>query len=107
MTVLEILETSWSELQKPGKWTQGSVAKDSSGRSVEVWSPEAVCFCSVGIIQKISPRKSDATRAILLLAKAFGKFHISIVEGNDRANDARELGVFWTDAISDARSQKI
>lgn len=40
------------------RWTKGTFARDSNGVAINLWDSDAVCFCSIGALDKV---KSSAT----------------------------------------------
>lgn len=51
-SVMQVLASASELLADPAKWTQGTLARDASGKSVSIEDPRAVCFCSLGAIGK-------------------------------------------------------
>jgi len=44
----EILEAAKKLIDSPEKWTKHVAARDSEDRPIDPFSPNAVCFCSIG-----------------------------------------------------------
>ena len=44
-------------LTDESKWTKGEVARDIDGFGVDVEDPRAVCFCTIGLIEKFYHRE--------------------------------------------------
>lgn len=70
---------AWELLSKPGAWTQGFFARDSSGSLRHSCEPDACCWCAIGAIslcyKDCSPRE-DA------IQKLFGRVG-NVAEWND------------------------
>jgi hypothetical protein len=68
MKTYELLDT-------PEKWTKGAFARDSKGDPVDPVSPEAVCWCIEGALQKCYPNYDDRWEAVyyrLLEVRKYG-----------------------------------
>jgi hypothetical protein len=52
MTPLELHAAAWKRIKDKKHWTQGYYARDSAKFTVSPNSPNAVCWCSVGALQK-------------------------------------------------------
>lgn len=60
MTPKEILRSIAQELKEhPDHWGKGSFALDATGRNVATTSPDAVCWCIMGMIRKYTRPPSD------------------------------------------------
>lgn len=67
MTILETLSKAADLIEPPGAWTQGAFARNEKGYKVSPDNPEAICFCLIGSIRKISGNKySSAERFVQL-----------------------------------------
>lgn len=53
MEVSEFLKNAKALINTPDKWTKRAYARDAGGNSVSEDSPDAVCFCSVGALDKL------------------------------------------------------
>ncbi len=53
-TTLEILKEARALIEDPARWTRKIYARDEQGFGVSETDPEAVCFCSLGAIAKVS-----------------------------------------------------
>lgn len=56
MKTSELLIQAKAVIADPAKWAQNTYAKNSQGVRVGADNPDAICFCSVGALQKISPK---------------------------------------------------
>lgn len=90
--VLDLLKYARTLLAKRGGWTQGVLARDSSGQEVPYESNDAVCFCASGavhramhVLQDFGFNQSawDALKASLPEFKQKTNHHV-VVEFNDR-----------------------
>jgi hypothetical protein len=43
---------AWELLSDKSKWTKSTFARDSKGESVQAWGEDAVCWCTLGAIQR-------------------------------------------------------
>lgn len=116
MTALLILKEARALIEDPSHWTQGELARDADGCLTEVLSPSAVCWCSIGALEKVSTKRTAAAerRASDVLYEA-GKylfplhpegFHTTqrIARVNDNQSHAEVLAVF-DDAIAKEQEQ--
>ena len=53
MRVLDLLERAFVIICTPETWTYGAMARDGRGVMSSPNSPDTVCFCSIGALQKI------------------------------------------------------
>lgn len=60
LSVADVLERAADLITPEGAWTQGTWARDESGRSVTLRSPYAACFCMRGALV-IASNKSMAS----------------------------------------------
>lgn len=77
MTVLELLSD-------PAHWTQGFLALDADGISVDPESTRATCWCLEGAIQKCYPRHEDYLEVRTKLAQ-HGINHITFNDNHSHA----------------------
>lgn len=54
ITPADILNRARELISKPNSWTQRTFARDAEGMPVISQSTQAVCFCSMGAIQRAS-----------------------------------------------------
>jgi hypothetical protein len=68
MKPVTVLKKARELLSGRGKWAQGWMAFNKTGAGVSAKSPDAVCFCSLGAIDRITDGDVDSyTGAIDLL----------------------------------------
>lgn len=73
---------AWELLEKRGAWTQGALAKNKRGGNVSADSYEAVCFCTLGAIEKVYGSGMDAyLNAVAKLEEKLGED--SVEDWND------------------------
>ncbi len=63
---------AWELLSKPGAWTQGFFARDSSGSIRFSREPEACCWCALGGINQCYREWSQMEKAIEKLEARVG-----------------------------------
>ncbi|WP_278070501.1 DUF6197 family protein [Brevundimonas sanguinis] len=68
----EVLKAAADLLEKPGAWTQGAYARDSSGKSVGPDSQLAECFCALGAIRRSGNYADDVNPAAMALGRSIG-----------------------------------
>ena len=51
---------AWKFLDNSSKWTQGESARDLNGNKTDPFSPDAVCWCLYGLVNKCY-HKEDGT----------------------------------------------
>lgn len=59
-TVVDVLRQARELLAEPGRWTQGSLARDADGHSSPLRGPAAVCWCSIGAVERITKTPGTA-----------------------------------------------
>jgi hypothetical protein len=57
MNTVEILKAARELISDEKRWTQRAEARNASGNDVGVYSPKAVCFCSLGAMAKVCERE--------------------------------------------------
>lgn len=100
--VVKLLQDARNLISKPENWTQADFAKTADGSGVDSNNDKAVCWCSLGAINKVSPPIDDnqaRKRAKLLLRKAMGG---AIAIFNDSHTHAEVLAA-WDKAIELAK----
>lgn len=54
MNVVDVLEMGRGLISDEKNWTRKAYARDSVGTVIEAEDPEAVCWCSVGALKKVT-----------------------------------------------------
>lgn len=75
MTDIEILIAARDLISNPARWTQNFLAKDEYEYHVDPLSPDAVCWCAFGAIEKVG----DDWKSFLL-GKGASKFLVEASE---------------------------
>jgi hypothetical protein len=55
LPVSEILIKAKAEIANPARWTREAYARDEDGQAVDIFDPNATCFCAVGAIRRQTP----------------------------------------------------
>lgn len=55
MKTSEFLRSAKALIDSPEKWTTEFTARNNSGACVNEYSPDAVCFCSIGALYRQAP----------------------------------------------------
>lgn len=72
-TITSLLNAAADLVAKPGAWTQGYVARDKTGRTVDADARAARCWCGIGAVMRTAKAmKSD--RVEDLACKALHRF---------------------------------
>ena len=105
----ELLIKAKAVIADPKHWTQGWYAHNADGFDVESCNPEAVCWCSVGAIDKVVHEEgvSDTRfKATLYLAEMAGEFGCSsIPDLNDHSSHETVMKA-WDRAIKLAKEDE-
>lgn len=70
-TVLTTLTEARALIDSPEKWTRGAFARNSKGEKVEVYDPNATCFCVLGALIRCESESVDFLKTARPLRKAF------------------------------------
>lgn len=103
--VTQILQAARDLIAKPENWTQDDFARAADGSGVAPHSDEAVCWCSLGAINKVSPPVEDNQTkklAKILLRNAMGT---SIAAFND-THTHEEVIAAWDETIKLAKEDE-
>ena len=92
-TTKEILVAARAIIANEENWTQGAYAKDKDGSSIGVNCSNAVCFCSIGAIRKITMFPFDAMKVLR------NHMEDSIIAFND-GHTHKEVLAAWDEAIA-------
>ena len=77
-------------ISDPKKWTQGASARTACGAETLTKSHEAVCFCSIGAIARVSTHHTFTNNAIDVFKKANDIPYISTFNDNHSHADVME-----------------
>ena len=99
----DFLKKSFALIDSPEKWIQNKFAQDKDGNEVNLTSPNAVCFCSLGAMRRIDKKQLSYlyTRAEKYLEDLTDGS--AIFEYNDSITH-EQLVQWWQTAI--ARAEK-
>lgn len=101
--VVKLLQDARNLISKPENWTQADFAKKVDGSGTYSHSDDAVCWCSLGALTKVSPPVEDSQtkkHAKLLLRKTMNK---PITIFND-SHTHEEVLAAWDKAIEAAKA---
>ena len=88
MTTLEVLKKARDLISTPDKWTKGAVARDRHGFAVEPYAQMAVCWCSVGALERaVGANLNVYYAAFAVLRKQHDE---SVVSFNDDPNTTHQ-----------------
>lgn len=97
-SVFELLSKAQDLIRDPKNWTQGKFARNAEGGYVHVHSEQAVCFCSLGAIERLTVDDWELyTQARGLLWEVREEGPVNINDLQDHAavmamfDDAKEL----------------
>ena len=105
----EFLIKAKAVIADPKHWTQGWYAHNADGFDVESCNPEAVCWCSVGAINKVaheegvSDTRFKATQYLAQMAEECG--YIGISDFNDNLSHEAVMRE-WDEAIKLAKEDE-
>lgn len=93
MNNYDILTNAQNLIRDPKNWTQELYARDEDDHAVEPASKQAVCYCSLGAIMRVTGLDSDTTEhpTFDLLEVAMGSF---VTEFNDDRTHAEVMAAF-------------
>lgn len=93
-TTAKILKAARDLISKPENWTTGGLARNPDGVFVPVSSIDAVCFCALGAIDKVSEDKAYRNWAYERLRDALGDGRRMVSTFNDSASHSEVLDLF-------------
>lgn len=101
MKISEHLIAAKKRIEKPENWTTHVLARNSAGMSVESWSFEAICWCSIGAVSKAPDTKyTQKSACYKYLEQAIStNSDTSISDFNDTHTHA-EVMEMWDKAIA-------
>lgn len=108
MKTSEFLIKAKALIDSPEKWTTGQLAKNSDGWTVSPEDDDAVCFCSVGALERVyfldlNSKYSDWDRSRIVLWNQID--HGFIPDFND-SHTHSEVMEMWDKAIAQAISDE-
>lgn len=94
MKTSALLRRGAYELTKPGAWIQGNYAEDAEGNDCDILSPQATCWCAMGILFKLENTEAGGPGA--LAWRAINELNVALEgqlvhEFNDEASTANEI----------------
>ena len=94
MDMLKIIKDARNLIAKPENWTQGVCARDIDGNEIGIDSPRAVCWCSLGALEKVGEDVAGVEWYVLLhfLEKEIGFGHVATF--NDSHTHEEVLAMF-------------
>jgi len=90
----EILKAARDLIAKPENWTVGGLARNTDGVFVSVDSCDAVCFCALGAVDKISESPEDRNAAYEALRDSLGEGRRMVATFNDEHTHEEVLDLF-------------
>lgn len=95
LTEKEVFQKAFALVSNPETWCQGVNARDLVGQEADVFSPDAVQFCSLGAIFRACETTHQFYGAYGAVKNAFcGGDCIDLTKFNDRHNHA-EVVELW------------
>ena len=61
----ELLTKAKAVIADPKHWVQGQPAKDAKGQSVGPCTPQAVCWCSLGALEKVTHEENTYSTRLM------------------------------------------
>ena len=98
----ELLIKAKAVIADPKHWTQGWYAQDANGYSTEPSTPNAVCWCSVGALEKVAYEEDTystrfaAKRCLFEVSSEYG--YSGITDFNDNSSHETVMKA-WDKAI--------
>lgn len=86
--VARILRDAADLIEPPGRWTRGTLARDEHGLPVAAESPDAVCWCALGAVQRVASADTNARWDALEAIEAIVAEPAPISHWNDRQPSA-------------------
>jgi hypothetical protein len=90
MSAVDQLRAARALISDPAKWTQGTIARDWTGKGTTADAVDAFCWCAVGALEKVASN-AQPFRA---LKWAMPSGYRSIVSFNDTHTHAEVLALF-------------
>ena len=105
----ELLTKAKAVIADPKHWTQDVYAKDAKGYSTGPAEPNAVCWCSIGAIEKVAHEEGtystrfSATRYLVVVSDKYG--YSGITDFNDNSSHEAVMKA-WDKAIKLAKEDR-
>ena len=105
----ELLIKAQAVIADPRRWTQDVYAKDAEGQVTKTLSPDAVCWCSLGALEKVAHEENAngacfaATEYLAVVSEECGYSGIS--DFNDNSSHEVVMKV-WDEAIKLAKEDE-
>jgi hypothetical protein len=90
MTALDKLRAARALISDPAKWTQGTIARDWTGKQTTADSIDAFCWCAIGALEKVASNAEP----FKLLKWSMPSGYRSIVSFNDSHTHDEVLALF-------------
>lgn len=88
----EILKAARKLIEKPENWTKGAFARSACKGRVRPKYKGAICFCSIGALQRVS--EGSYGDAIGFLKRELPEGFHGIMEFNDKSTHSEVLDLF-------------
>lgn len=106
MNIINELKEGRALIADPLNWTTGTRARNSKGTSVSPFSPEAVCWCSTGAIEKVTVKEGKNLDAYHEARDALrNEIWLPVWAFNDKCTHAQVLEL-W-DTVIEKREQML
>ena len=102
----ELLTKAKAVIADPKHWAQGFYAKDAKGQTLLPCNPDAVCWCSVGALEKVAYEEDTystrfaATKCLFEVSAEYG--YSGITDFNDNSSHKAVMKA-WDRAIELAK----
>ena len=83
MTDLEALIAARELLTEQSRWCRGAFARSVGGVHVHPMSPQAVCWCAIGALIKVTRMEPGHNAKLFLSTVAIENFHTNATVVND------------------------
>ena len=91
MTTLKMLKAAREMISGRHRWIRGAVAMSIANQHVLPWEPDAVCWCSLGALQKTGAKSKLYCRSFALLAE---QMDMNVAGYNDTHTHAEVMAAF-------------
>lgn len=90
MSIKDLLRRAKALISEPGKWTQNADGRTVAGKEVHPKDYNAVCWCIVGAIDRVSTSLSDKDKAV------WAFLHVSLPYHEPRTLNQSHISL-WND----------